>query len=80
MMMMSSNVVDGCVSSISPSYAVIPYNPVGVLAQFHEDEKVFILPGNGRKIRIKQDWANNGVAGVVWEAVSDWLVLLTAVE
>ena len=55
----------------STSYALIPYTPGGgVLSQFYEPEKAFNFPNLKRSIVIRQDWSSNGVAGVVWEAVS----------
>ena len=68
-----------CMSVSEPSnYAVIPYNTGGILSQFYKAKKVYEVPTVQRSIVIKQDWTHNGVAGVVWEAVSKTDHLLAA--
>ena len=63
------------------NYAVIPYNnTTGVLSQFYKAKKVYKISATQKNIVIKQDWTNNGVAGVVWEAVSTQLFSVRVVK
>lgn len=54
-----------------PSNALIPYNTAHILSHFYVEKKNLTFPNLSRSFEIKQDWSNNGVAGVVWEAVSN---------
>lgn len=55
--------------------AVVPYTPNSLLPMFHEARRTFTF-GN-QTIEIQQDWANAGVAGVVWDAA---IVLATFLQ
>lgn len=46
--------------------ALVVYNPP-LLKEFHDSERTFSFSGL-QPITIFQDWSNNGVAAVVWEA------------
>ena len=47
---------------------IVPYQPPVLLKEFNESFRTFEI--GGKTWRISQDWHQQGVAGVVWEAVS----------
>ena len=55
--------------------ALVPYSPDGLLPMFHDTTRTFCFANHS--IRIKQDWQNSGVAGVVWDAA---IVLATYLQ
>lgn len=55
--------------------ALVPYAPNGYLPIFHEAERQFTFAN--QSIWIKQNWADSGVAGVVWDAA---IVLATYLQ
>lgn len=55
--------------------ALVPYAPNGLLPIFHDTTRTFRYMN--QSIEIHQDWANTGVAGVVWDAA---IVLATFLQ
>ena len=55
--------------------ALVPYAPNGYLPIFHESERQFTFAN--QSIWIQQNWADSGVAGVVWDAA---IVLATYLQ
>ena len=48
--------------------ALVLYEPTPILQVFHEQQRVFNIPGLPHNVTINQDWNSHGVAAVVWEA------------
>ena len=55
--------------------ALVPYSPDSIFPIFHEAARTFSYANHS--VRIKQDWGNSGVAGVVWDAA---IVLATYLQ
>ena len=53
---------------------IVLYKPPVLLKEFNEKFRTFEI--GGRPWKIRQDWYQEGVAGVVWEAVSrlHWII------
>lgn len=69
------NVINGMCSANAGETcsALVPYL-TPLLPHFHEDERSITI--GGRRFTMRQNWNENGVAGVVWDSVKRILEVL----
>ncbi|EJW77542.1 hypothetical protein WUBG_11548 [Wuchereria bancrofti] len=47
--------------------ALIPYAKPIILREFSNEHRIVTI--NGQTFQLRQDWQQNGVAGVIWDSV-----------